>query len=40
MPPPKRFHLVFSFIMGLLMISLMTFIVRAVFLRRTAEADF
>lgn len=30
MPPPKRFHLVFSFIMGLLMISLMTFVITAV----------
>jgi hypothetical protein len=30
MPPPKRFHLVFSFVMGLLMISLMTFVITAV----------
>lgn len=30
MAPPKKFHLVFSFIMGLLMISLMTFVITVV----------
>lgn len=30
MAPQKRFHLVFSMIMGLLMISLMTFVITAV----------
>ncbi len=27
MPPPKKFHLVFSFIMGAMMISVMTFVI-------------
>jgi hypothetical protein len=30
MNPQKKFHLVFSFIMGALMISLMTFVITAV----------
>ena len=30
MPPPKKFHLVFSFIMGAMMISLMTFVITLV----------
>lgn len=30
MPPQKKFHLVFSLVMGLLMISLMTFVITAV----------
>jgi len=30
MAPQKKFHLVFSFVMGLLMISLMTFVITAV----------
>jgi len=30
MPPPKKFHLVFSFIMGAMMISLMTFVITMV----------
>lgn len=30
MAPQKKFHLVFSFIMGALMISLMTFVITAV----------
>ncbi|MCK9386775.1 MAG: DUF2798 domain-containing protein [Sulfuritalea sp.] len=30
MHPQKKFHLVFSFVMGLLMISLMTFVITAV----------
>jgi hypothetical protein len=30
MPPPKRFHLVFSFVMGLMMFSVMTFVITAV----------
>lgn len=45
MNPQKKFHLVFSLVMGLLMISLMTFIITAVnvgftpdFLMRWAKA--
>ncbi len=30
MNPQKKFHLVFSFVMGVLMISLMTFVITAV----------
>ena len=30
MPPPKKFHLVFSFIMGAMMIFLMTFVITLV----------
>ena len=30
MTPPKKFHLVFSFIMGAMMISIMTFVVTLV----------
>lgn len=30
MPPPKKFHLVFSFVMGAMMISLMTFVITLV----------
>jgi hypothetical protein len=30
MAPQKKFHLVFSFVMGLLMISMMTFLITAV----------
>ena len=33
----KRFHLVFSFVMGLLMISLMTFVITAVNIGFTSE---
>ena len=29
MSPQKKFHLVFSFVMGLLMISIMTFVITA-----------
>ena len=30
MPPPKKFHLVFSFIMGAMMIFIMTFVITTV----------
>ena len=37
MPPPKKFHLVFSFIMGAMMIFLMTFVITMVNLGWSAQ---